>query len=230
MACAVSMLRVHRVDREDRPGQVGERLQELPHCRNLVRLLIHGDLAEDRADAVRQCCDQVRRLRLPCSSRRGRSCRRWRSPAGRSAQHGPGPQPGTEHPVEHIGADQGERPAEGGLLRPGRAPRPARPGPPAGGIGGPTARSRRTTATPRSPPRSRRPAAPPAHAAARASSAGPGPGQRRSREVVAAGSRDRRRWHRRAGPEAGDVSVGTSIVPPGPACRPQARRTHHPLL
>ena len=30
------MLRVHRVDREDRPGQVGERLQELPHCRNLV--------------------------------------------------------------------------------------------------------------------------------------------------------------------------------------------------
>lgn len=30
------MLGVHCVDREDRPGQVGERLQELPHGRNLV--------------------------------------------------------------------------------------------------------------------------------------------------------------------------------------------------
>jgi hypothetical protein len=30
------MLRVHRVDRDDRPGQVGERLQELPHGRDLV--------------------------------------------------------------------------------------------------------------------------------------------------------------------------------------------------
>jgi hypothetical protein len=56
------MLRVHCVDRDDRPGQVGERLQELPHRGDLVGLLVHGDLAEDRADAVRQRRDQVRRL------------------------------------------------------------------------------------------------------------------------------------------------------------------------
>ena len=30
------MLRVHRVDREDRPGQVGERLQQLPHRGDLI--------------------------------------------------------------------------------------------------------------------------------------------------------------------------------------------------
>ena len=30
------MLGVHCVDREDCPGQVGERLQQLAHCRDLV--------------------------------------------------------------------------------------------------------------------------------------------------------------------------------------------------
>ena len=30
------MLRVHCVDREDRPGQVGEHLQQLPHRGDLI--------------------------------------------------------------------------------------------------------------------------------------------------------------------------------------------------
>jgi hypothetical protein len=46
------MLRVHRVDRDDRGGQTGERFQQVPHCGDLVGLLLYGDLAEDRADAV----------------------------------------------------------------------------------------------------------------------------------------------------------------------------------
>ena len=53
---------MHRVDRDDRPGQVGERLQQVPDGGDLVGLRIHGDLAEDRADAVRQGRDQVRGL------------------------------------------------------------------------------------------------------------------------------------------------------------------------
>jgi hypothetical protein len=56
------MLRVHCVDREDRPHQVGERLQQLPHRRDLIRFLVDGDLAEDRADPVREGRDQVRGL------------------------------------------------------------------------------------------------------------------------------------------------------------------------
>ena len=56
------MLRVHCVDRDDRPGQVGERLQQLPHRGDLIRFLVHGDLAEDRADPVREGRDQVRGL------------------------------------------------------------------------------------------------------------------------------------------------------------------------
>ena len=75
--------------------------------------------------------------------------------------HGPGAQPGTENPVEHVGADQGERPPERGLLR--RAAGRAQPGQHVRRRRRrPTARSRRTTSTPRSPPRSRRPAARPA--------------------------------------------------------------------
>ena len=46
----MSLLRVHCVDRDDRAGQAGERFQQLPHGGDLVRLLVHGDLAEDRAD------------------------------------------------------------------------------------------------------------------------------------------------------------------------------------
>ena len=43
-------------------GEAGERFQQVPHCGDLVGLLVHGDLAEDRADAVRQRRDQVRGL------------------------------------------------------------------------------------------------------------------------------------------------------------------------
>jgi hypothetical protein len=38
------MLRVHRVDREDCPCQVGERLQQLPHRGDFIRFLLHCDL------------------------------------------------------------------------------------------------------------------------------------------------------------------------------------------
>jgi len=55
-------LRVHRADRQDRAGQAGERLQQLAHRGDLIGLLVHGDLAQDRADAVRQGRDQVRGL------------------------------------------------------------------------------------------------------------------------------------------------------------------------
>ena len=112
--------------------------------------------------------------------------------------HGPGPEPGTEDPVEHVGADQGERAAEGGLLRRSahRAQHRQRL---RAGIGGPL------------PDRGERPR-PRDH---RRDPHGQQPGQRmpapaplpRVRDlgkeiekVVAAGSRDRRRWHRRAGP------------------------------
>jgi len=55
-------LRVHCVDRDDCGGEAGERLQQVPHCGDLVRFRVHGDLPEDRADAVRQGRDQVRGL------------------------------------------------------------------------------------------------------------------------------------------------------------------------
>jgi hypothetical protein len=55
-------LRVHCVYRDDRPGQVRERLQQVPDDGDLVALRVHGDLAEDRADAVGQGRDQVRGL------------------------------------------------------------------------------------------------------------------------------------------------------------------------
>jgi hypothetical protein len=54
--------RVHRVDRDDRPGQVSERLQQVPHRGDLVRFRVHGGLPEDCADAVRQRGGQVRGL------------------------------------------------------------------------------------------------------------------------------------------------------------------------
>jgi hypothetical protein len=40
--------------RDDRPGQVSERFQQFPDGRDLIGLRVHGDLAEDRADTVRQ--------------------------------------------------------------------------------------------------------------------------------------------------------------------------------
>ena len=56
-------------------------------------------------------------LSRPCSSRRGRSCRRWRDHQPPAGPHRPGVQPGAGNPVEHVGADQGERAPVGGLLR-----------------------------------------------------------------------------------------------------------------
>ena len=109
-------LRVHCVDREDCPGHVGERLQQLPHCGDLVGLLVYGDLAEDRADAVRQGRDQVRGLPvLVLRAADGLAVDRDHQPP--AGPHGPGVQPGSEDPVEHVGADQGERAPVGGLLR-----------------------------------------------------------------------------------------------------------------
>jgi hypothetical protein len=54
------MPRVHRVDHDNCAGEAGERFQQLAHRRDLVGLLVHGGLPEDRADAVRQRRDQVR--------------------------------------------------------------------------------------------------------------------------------------------------------------------------
>ena len=191
------MLGVHRVEREDRPGQVGERRQQLPHRGDLVRLLVRRDLAQDRADPVRQGSDQVRGL--PGHAPRaadGLAVDGDDQPA--AGLHGPGPEPGTEDPVENVGADQGERAAEGGLLR--RSARRAQhhQGLRAG-IGGPL------------PDRGERPR-PRDH---RRDPHGQQPGQRMPapaplprvrdlgkeiKKVVATGSRDGRRWHRRAGP------------------------------
>ncbi len=110
------MLGVHRVDRQDCAGQVGKRLQQFPHRGDLIGLRIHGDLAEDRADAVRQGRDQVRGLpALALRAADGLAVDRDHQPP--AGPHRPGMQPGSEHPVEHVGADQGERAPVGGLLR-----------------------------------------------------------------------------------------------------------------
>jgi len=190
------MLRVHCVDREDCPGQVGERLQQLPHRGDLVGFLLHGDLAEDRADAVRQRRDQVRGLPvLVLRAPDGLAVDGDHQPA--AGLHRPGVQPGTEDPVEHISADQGECAPERGLLRraAGRSERgqDLRPG-----IGGPL------------PDRGERPR-PRDH---RRDPGGEQPGQRMAapaslprvrdlgeevEQVLAPGSRNRRRCHRRAG-------------------------------
>jgi hypothetical protein len=83
-------LRVHWVDRDDRAGQGGERFQQLPHRGDLVRLRVHGDLAEDRADAVRQCRDQVRGLPGPdLRAANGLAIDRDHQPS--AGLHGPGP-------------------------------------------------------------------------------------------------------------------------------------------
>ena len=99
MTCAVSCCVCSRVDRDDRAGQVGERLQQVPHRGDLVGLRVHGDLAEDRADAVRQGRDQVRGLPvLVLRAADGLAVDRDHQPA--AGPHGPGLQPGTEDPVE----------------------------------------------------------------------------------------------------------------------------------
>jgi len=106
---------VHRIDGEHCPGHVGERLQQIPHRGDLIGFLLHGDLAEDGAGAVRQGRDQVRGLpALVLRAADGLAVDRDDQPP--AGPHGPGPQPGTEDPVERIGADQGERAPAGGLL------------------------------------------------------------------------------------------------------------------
>jgi len=128
------MLRVQRVDRQDRPDQVGERLQQLAHRGNLVALLIHLDLAEDRAAAVRQGCHQVRCLPAPrfraadglavhrdnqapadpspAPRAQGR-VQRGRPPERRLVRRSPDRAQGVQHVAADVGgslADRGERP------------------------------------------------------------------------------------------------------------------------
>jgi hypothetical protein len=50
---------VHCVDRDDCAGEARERFEQVLHRGDLIRLLVHSDLAEHRADAVRQRRDQV---------------------------------------------------------------------------------------------------------------------------------------------------------------------------
>jgi len=85
----------------------------------------------------------------------------------------PGPQPGSGEPVEHIGADQGERAPVGGFLRCAAV----RPQHVRAGIGGPLPdrRERRRPRDHRRDPHGEQP--PSARDAGRASSVGPGPGQ-----------------------------------------------------
>ena len=75
-----------------------------------------GDWFQGTADAVRQGRDQVRGLPfLVPRAADGLAVDGDHEPA--AGLHRPGVQPGTENPVEHIGADQCEGTPEGGLLR-----------------------------------------------------------------------------------------------------------------
>jgi hypothetical protein len=98
------VLRVQRVDRDDRPGQVSERFQQFPDGGDLVRLRGHGDLAEDRAGAVREGRDQVRGLPgCVLGTADGFSVDGDHQAA--AGLHRPGVQPGAENLVEHVRAD-----------------------------------------------------------------------------------------------------------------------------
>jgi hypothetical protein len=106
------VLSVQRVDRDHAAGQVGERLQQLPHGGDLVALRVHGDLPENCPDAVGQGRDQVRSLPvLAFRAADGLAVDRDDQPA--AGPRGPGPEPGAEDLVEHVRADQGERAPEG---------------------------------------------------------------------------------------------------------------------
>jgi hypothetical protein len=112
--------RVQCVDRDDRPGQIGERVQQIPDRGDLVRLRGYRHLPEDRADAVRQRRDQVRGLPvLIPRAADGLAVNGDHQPA--LNLHSPGPQPGSEDLVELVRADQGESAPERGLLRRPRA-------------------------------------------------------------------------------------------------------------
>jgi hypothetical protein len=57
-------LYVHRIDGDDRAGQVREGRQEIADRWDLVRLRRDSDLSEDGSDAMGQRGDQVRRFRV----------------------------------------------------------------------------------------------------------------------------------------------------------------------
>ena len=190
------MLRVHRVDRDDCGGEAGERFQQVPHGGDLIGLLVCGDLPEDRADPGRQGRDQVRGLPgLVLRAADGLPVDGDDSPA--AGLHRPGVQPGTGDPVENIWADQGEGPPERRFFR--RTADRAQHGERLrAGIGSPLPdRGERLRACDyrRGPdgeqPRQRVPAA---ALLARVRDLG-----KEIEQVLAAGSRDRRRCHRRAG-------------------------------
>jgi len=190
------MLRVHCVDRDNCGGEAGERFQQVAHRGDLVGLLVHGGLPEDRADAVRQRRDQVRGLPvLVLRAADGLAVDGDHQPA--AGLHCPRPQPGTENPVEHIRADQGEGTPERRLFRraAGRAQHSQHL---RAGVGSPL------------PDRGERPRS----RDHRRDPDGEQPGQRMTaaaplprirdlgkeiKQVLAAGSRNRRRCHRRAG-------------------------------
>jgi len=190
------MLRVHRVHRDNCGGEAGERFQQVPHRGDLIGLLVHPNLAEDRADPVRQSRDQVRRLpALALRAADGLPIDRDHQPA--AGPHRPRPQPGTENPVEHIGTDQGEGAPERRFFR-CAADRAQHGEHLRAGIGGPLPDCGER---PRACDDCRDPD-------------GEQPGQRVTaaallarirdlgkeiKQVLAAGSRDRRRCHRRAG-------------------------------
>ena len=189
-------LRVHRIDRDDGGGETGERFQQLPDGGDLVRFRAHGDLADECADAVRHRRDQVRGLPfLVLRAADGLAVDGDHQPA--AGLHRPGVQPGAGNPVEHIRADQGKPTPERGLLR--RAADRAQPGQHLrAGIGGPLPdRGER----PR--PRDHRRDPDDEQPRQRVPATAPLPQVRdlgeEIEQVLAAGSRHRRRCHRRAG-------------------------------
>jgi hypothetical protein len=131
------MLGVQCVHRDHGARQVGERFQQVPHGGDLIRLRVHGDLPEDRADSVGQRRDQVRGLPgLVLRAADGLAVNGDDQPS--AGPHRSGVQPGAEDLVQLARADQGERAAEGGLL--GRAAGRAQPREHLrAGVGGPLA-------------------------------------------------------------------------------------------
>jgi hypothetical protein len=128
---------VQGAGRDDHPGQVSERFQQVPEGRDLMGLRVHGDLAGDRADTVRQGRDQVRGLLFPVpGAADGLAVDRDYQPA--AGLHRPGVQPGANDLAGQVRAYQDERAPERGLLRrPADRSEPSQHAGP--GIGGPLA-------------------------------------------------------------------------------------------
>jgi hypothetical protein len=178
------------------PGQAGERFEQVPDGGDLVRLRGDGGLPEDGADAVRQRRDQMRGLPvLVLGAADCLAADRDHQPA--ADPHGPGVQPGTEGLAEPGGAEQGEGPAERGLLR--RAAGRPEPGQHAGpGVSGPLPDCGER---PRPGDHRRYPGGEQAGQRMPASASLPRVRDlgREIEQVLAPGSRNRRRCHRRAG-------------------------------